>query len=231
MQRRGKADARARTIDRIERRADCGGGADRAGQETRGEPSGQPMAVALQGEKHCAGDGGQHQPDHEILVSDAAREVRGAARQDHEAERDVGDLRQHLGGHIDDHRGEGERRRNAVQDRRARAEHDSAELGKRQHFRGRIPHHPRPDEDPQTGARRSGQQYVPGGTRGAGTAPRLQAEDRKTAPADRDGGREHGAQADIRDEVKGEASPRAAMMTMRIFTTERQRAASRAPIA
>src|SRR5580658_650615 len=41
----------------------------------------------------------------------------------------------------------------------------------------------------------------------SGNSAEAQAEDCKTAPSDGDGGREHRAQADIGDEVKGESEP------------------------
>src|SRR5437762_9996955 len=88
------------------------------------------------------------------------------------------------------------------------SQHDSAELGKRQHFRGRIPHHSRPDENPQSPRGGVGRQDVPGGSEDEEQPESVEAQDRETAPSDRDGSGEYGIQARMRYEVEGESESR-----------------------
>ena len=115
------------------------------------------MPLALQGQEQSACERGQQETQHEVFrLRRGERRLGCACGQDKESERDVGDLRQQFRGDIDDHRAEGQRRRNAVHDRSARAEHDAAQLRKRQHFCGRVANHACPDEHPQSAMDDSG---------------------------------------------------------------------------
>src|SRR5207302_1739456 len=89
----------------------------------------------------------------------------------------------------------------------ARADRDPAELGEGQHFRGRVPHQPRPHEDPGSGAAGSREEHVPRASQEPEQRDRAEAEERKSSPPDRDGGRENGAEADVPDEVESERKP------------------------
>ena len=85
--------------------------------------------VALHRDEQCRGDGCERESGHARRHQRChARVLRGARHQDRHTERRVGNLRQHLGGDIDDHRGGGERRSESLQYRRAHAERDATEL-------------------------------------------------------------------------------------------------------
>jgi hypothetical protein len=205
MQRRGQTHACRGPIDGIEAGGHRRGGCAGTTEQARGKFSGHPLAVALQGEKQGTPDRGQHEADQGNLGQRGGIcGSRGVCAQDCEPQRDKGDLRQQLRGHVDDGRGKGKRRRNALQDRRTRAEHDPAELGKRQHLGGRIAHHPRSHENPGSRPARCRLQNVPSHPKQHEQRGRVQTQDRKAAPADRDRRREHGGEPDEHDEVEGE---------------------------
>ena len=107
-----------------------------------------------------------------------------------------------------------------MQDRRARAEHHAADLRKRQHFAGRIPDHPRPDEDAQPRARRFGQQHAPGGPEEHEQSQRVQAKDREPAPSDRRPPRANTApKPTYMTQVQGEGEPQSGDDCDADFTT------------
>src|SRR5207302_4383272 len=65
----------------------------------------------------------------------------------------------------------------------------------------------RPHEDPGSGAAGSREEHVPRASQEPEQRDRAEAEERKSSPPDRDGGRENGAEADVPDEVESERKP------------------------
>ena len=198
-----------RPIDRIKRSADRSGGRDRSWQETRGEPfrSADGHSAATQETVRRRLRQARDRPrrlSSAIPPKGFAGRVRSGSpaqarhRRSAPASRSVTSTIS---------RGKGEGPRNAMQDRRARAEHDSAKLGKRQHIRGRIANHPRPNENPQTRRRRGRAATHTKRLRAAGTAPTHTGKGSQNRPIRPSGCREHGAQADVADEVEGESEP------------------------
>ncbi len=108
------------------------------------------MTIALQGNEQSAGNDGKRQADREDARDRLCRGVvLSACAQHRESQGNEGNLSQQLGGHIDDDRAESEGSGHSLQNGSSRAESDSTELREWQHFRRRVPHHARPDEDSQ----------------------------------------------------------------------------------
>ena len=158
-------------------------------------------APALQGDEGDGGDGGQgHAREDGADQGAVVRPIAQPENQKAQSYRREAQLRDDLGGNVDDGGGINGGGGDAAQDRRAGPDDETADMRKRQKLRPRVAHDASPDKGAPLARRRRFVQYEPGAAQQDQRQGGVQAQENQAAPADRRQRLEYRPEAEIADD-------------------------------